>query len=174
MMAKPGSMAWFSGLVYGSIFAVVGYYIVAHLAMAPYHLGQESKSWPTVQGKIIHSAMARSTSSQGKTTYSPNIQFTYQVDGKGYQSNQVGVEPGPGASSSSDPSDVSETVARYPVGKLVTVYYKPSEPALGVLQPGVSTVTWWLLDAGGLLIFIGACFALTGIIRTITRTSRRH
>jgi len=165
-MAKSGSMAWFSGLVYGSIFAVVGYFIVAHLAMAPYHLGQESKSWPTVQGRIIHSAMASSTSPQGKTTYSPDIQFTYQVNGRDYQSNQVGVEPGPGASSSSDPSAASEIVARYPVGTVVTVYYKPSKPALGVLQPGVSKVTWWLLEAGGFFIFIGACFVLAGLIRT--------
>ncbi len=165
-MANPRSMAWFSGLVYGSIFAVVGYFIVAHLAMAPYHLGQASKSWPTVQGKVIHSAMASSTSSQGKTTYSADIQFTYRVDSRDYKSSQIGVEPGPGASSSSDPSDASETVARYPVGKNVTVYYKSSKPILGVLQPGVSNMTWWLLGAGGFFIFIGACFVLTGITRT--------
>lgn len=165
-MANHRSMAWFSGLVYGSIFAVVGYFIVAHMAMAPYHLGQASKLWPTVQGKIIHSAVVSDTSSQGKTSYSADIQFTYRVGGRDYQSSQVGIEPGPGASSSSDPSGARQTVARYPVGNTVTVYYKSDKPLLGVLQTGVSTMTWVLIGIGGFFIFIGASFVLAGITRT--------
>jgi len=160
-------MGWVGGLVYGSIPAVMGYFIVAHMAMGGYHMGQASKSWPTVQGKVIHSAVASSTSSQGKTSYSANIQFTYRVDGRDYKSSQINVELGPGASYSSDSSGPYKTVNRYPVGKVVTVYYNSARPSMGVLQPGVSTVTWLIIGIGGFFIFIGAWIALSGITRTL-------
>lgn len=166
-MAKNRSMGWFGGLVYGAIFVVVGCFVVAPMAMGAYRMGQASKFWPTVQGKVIHSAVASSTSSKGKISYFTDIQFTYRVDGRDYKSSQVDVEPGPAASYSSDSSGAYKTVNRYPEGKTVTVYYNAVKPFMSVLQPGVTTMTWWIVGISGFFIFTGVWIALSGAIRAL-------
>jgi len=160
-------MGWVGGLVYGSISAVVGYFIIAHVAMDAYRMGQVSKSWPSTQGVVIHAGVASSGPSGGKVSYSEDVQFTYRVDGRNYKSSRIDVEPGPGATYSSDPSNARTMVNRYPTGKSVAVYYNPAKPSLGVLQPGVTAMTWRIIGIGSVFIFIGALIALSGMIRTL-------
>ncbi len=166
-MTSHKPMGWVGGLVYGSIPAVVGYFIIAHVAMDAYQMGEASKSWPSTQGVITHATLASSRPSAGKVSYSADIQFAYEVDGRQYQSNQIGVEAGPGATHSSDSSNAQNMVNRYPTGKAVAVYYNPDKPSLGVLQPGVTSITWRIIGIGSAFIFFGALLALSGMIRTL-------
>jgi hypothetical protein len=63
--------------------------------------------------------------------------------------------------SSSKTSKVRQITVRYPVGRVVTVYYDPSNPKESVLEPGVTSDSWtkaiggiiFLLIAVGVIIF---------------------
>ncbi len=166
-MTSHKPMGWIGGLVYGSIPAVVGAFIITQVAMDAYQMGEASKLWPSTQGVITHAALAGSRPSAGKISYSADIQFAYEVDGRKYASNRIGVEVGPGATHSSDPSNARELVRRYPTGKTVAVHYNPDNPAIGILQPGVTGVTWRIIGIGGAFIFFGALLALSGLLRTL-------
>jgi len=158
-------LGWFGSLILGAGIIGAGYF-VAHLAMNAYHMGQASEAWPTVQGSVIHSNVATRHNSKG-TMYSADVQFAYRFGGKEYKSNKIDASPGSGVSSSSDSSEAHETVNRYQTGQAVTVHYNPSKPWVGVLEPGVSTMTWAMFGMGGFLMFIGGWIALSGISRVL-------
>jgi len=163
-MATTRKLGWFGSLILGVICIGTGYF-VAHIAMGSYHMGQVSESWPTVQGRVIHSEVTSRPDSKGRTKYSADVQYAYRFDGKEYKSNKV--EATTGSSSSSDSSGAYETVHEYPVGRNVTVHYDSVKPWVAVLQPGIAQSTYWLFGIGGLFMFLGAWVALSGLARVL-------
>ncbi|MGH9787902.1 MAG: DUF3592 domain-containing protein [Candidatus Acidiferrales bacterium] len=58
-----------------------------------------------------------------------------------------------------------EVRKRYLPGKETTVYYKPDNPQVAVLQPGADVDTFLFLFLGLLVAFLGALFVFTSSIR---------
>jgi len=94
---------------------------------------EQAKSWPAVTGTITHSEIERYTDSDG-TTYSADLEYVYEVDGREYAATRYRFG---GFTSSSDRSYASGIVRAHPVGAEVDVFYNPDDPADAVLSRGV-------------------------------------
>ena len=61
--------------------------------------------------------------------YQATVFYTYEVEGRRYQSNQVRREE-----TSGNEANAQANAAKYPTGSSVRVYYNPSNPADAVLE----------------------------------------
>lgn len=151
-------------LVIGVIFIGAGF-LISFLSQDAVEMGEASKSWPQVQGSITRSEVVSSRGTDGKTMYSADVEYVFQVDGREYQSDKV--EATTGVISSSSSSDADEIVSRYPAGQSVAVFYDPNQPSSAVLTPGVAHSTTWTIWAGRLFILAGIWTTLSGIARLL-------
>lgn len=120
----------------------------------------ESRRWPTTEGTIIGADTQRSTTTDRDThiehvTYSTKTVVRYRVGGQDYATNVIHFGQTLG---SSDPSEAELLRLRYPPGAQVPVSYKPGQPWLGVLRPGIHAEAFWL-PAAGLAFFLPGVMA---------------
>jgi hypothetical protein len=132
-----------------------------------------SNYWPTTTGVITSAEVQNYTTQSQNTTikrhrpstttlYQAVVVYEYQVDGRSYVSDQVAFDH---KSSLSIPDFAQQTVARYPVGQPVTVYYSPNDPAVAVLEPGLNAGVFFTLGFG--LIFLTVAAGLGYLYRLL-------
>lgn len=109
----------------------------------------ESKGWPLAQGEIIASYVKTSDDQDG-ITYFADIEFQYVVNDRRLTADTVNF----GEYGTSNRNHAADIVAKYPVGKVVNVYYNPEEPETAVLEPGVTWSSYVLLLMGLLFIIL--------------------
>jgi len=90
-----------------------------------------SLQWPSVPGTVVFSGMVRdkSASSDDTNPYDPVVTYSYVVNGQALQSSNVRFS---GISS-------KKSLAKYPTGNPVQVFFDPQQPATAVLEKGGST-----------------------------------
>ncbi|MBL4850802.1 MAG: DUF3592 domain-containing protein [Gammaproteobacteria bacterium] len=111
-------------------------------------VSRKMSQWPAVEGEIT-----KSNSAHLSGEFSPNIQYHYVVNGKGYQRDfefPRDVESIPELSAS--------YIKKYPMGKKVTVYYNTSNPDEAVLEPTLRGD--WMILVLGLVAIVAAVLAL--------------
>jgi Protein of unknown function (DUF3592) len=81
--------------------------------------------WSAVQGRIVSAQVYRDTDSDGDTRDQPIITYEYVVNGQTFHSKRVkfGFTP-----------KTNPTMAKYPAGSVVQVFYDPAKPADSVLE----------------------------------------
>jgi hypothetical protein len=88
---------------------------------------KESVAWPGATGTITASGtkkvMFRSQ---------PRIAYSYVVNGTSYTGERISFAAGV------PPKETETVLARYPVGKEVTVHFAPEKPSEAVLEPGAN------------------------------------
>ncbi len=156
----------------GLVFLLAGGLLFYFISLPDLKIAQESKGWPVTTGTINSSELVRVESgnhSDRKITYRPDVQFSYQVDGKAYNASNIGTSSG----SSYNYRMAERIQMRYPVGNVVDVYYRVEDPAFAILQPGIRMSD--ILVAGSLLLFavLGLLF-LFNIIKASPKKSRVH
>ena len=134
---------------------------------------KESTDWPEVRGRIVSSSIDSKIStntgkqdskprSKKKRTYFPKIRYQYSVEGKTLTGTRIAY----GDLGSENKSSVRRIVNRYPTGKEVSVFYRPSDPKECLLEPGVKGQTWFLP-------IFGLVFCVGGIVMAVsTRRSK--
>jgi len=122
-----------------------------------------SLNWPNTNGEVVSSSIKKSVSSGSSSrsatslTFHADIEYEYIVENQNYKNHRISY----GDYGSSDESLAKELKNRYPVGKTVTVYYKPDDPSESVLEPKGT-------NKGSILKFIvGAVFLFFGIFIAI-------
>ncbi|RLT03615.1 MAG: DUF3592 domain-containing protein [Planctomycetota bacterium] len=110
-----------------------------------------SKSWPTVEGTVTETRVDRSRNPKGGTDESPVVRYRYEVDGKTYHRGKLSLG---GAVTTSWFESAPSVIARYAVGKPVTVYYDRQHPETAVLEPGTTARMWATLWPGALFWFV--------------------
>lgn len=113
---------------------------------------ERSTNWPTVDG-VVTSSEVRSSVTKGKRKYWAAVSYQFNVEGHQHRGSTISF----GDYRSSSRHEFEAVVARYPVGKQVSVYYDPAAPDSNVLEPGVT------LGARVPLI-IGLVFAVLGVV----------
>ena len=99
-----------------------------------------------------------------------NIVYEYSVGGQKLRNNRVSIGEDLGN------FQVAETIAKYPVGAIVTVYYNPRHPKEAVLERDLPKGLWGCLGIGTaivLAIVFGSAFGLNKLSRIRRRASRR-
>jgi hypothetical protein len=151
------------GIVFVLVFAGIGAFLI-YRSLQNRKRAEASQGWPSTLGVVAESRVTRSTStdSEGDTSvsYSPHVEYTYQVGGKEYRGKDItfGFKQGYGS-----PAKAEEVTARYPEGGSVTVYYDPANPQKAVLERraggfGAS------LAIGIIFLAIGLCLACPGAV----------
>jgi hypothetical protein len=92
---------------------------------------QASQAWPSTKGKIVTSRVELSSGRDMATVYA-KIAFEYQLSGRTYQCDQV--HSGDKYYAEATREETYDLVDRYPVGREVTVYYNPDNPAEAALE----------------------------------------
>ncbi len=126
-----------------------------------------AKEWPAVPGKVVISTSqvrdVRILDDRRETDYRieprnfANIVYEYSVRGQTMTNNRVSIGEDRGN------FEVAETIARYPVGKDVTVYYDPLHPHEAVLERETPKGWWgcfWTGMAIALAVIFGSVFGL--------------
>ncbi|MFW9778384.1 MAG: DUF3592 domain-containing protein [Candidatus Heimdallarchaeota archaeon] len=105
-----------------------------------------SFSWPTAEGTIKISYIDQYRD-DGVLMYKPTINYSYFVMDSEYHSNKVSLSL---ITAANWRRFATKKIARYPVGKIVKVYYDPTDPSQAVLEPGFKWYTpIWII--GGIL-----------------------
>ncbi len=96
----------------------------------------KSKSWPSVDGKILSSVFYETMATAEEAAgFHPRILYEYTVGGTSYESYRVDLRQSALVFFTKKPAD--RMVSRYTPGATVSVYYNPKIPQLSVLEPGI-------------------------------------
>ncbi len=91
-----------------------------------------ARRWPATTGKILSSGIAarrKPSQPRGDSVANyPEVVYEYRVGGRRYRGERVSIGEAAGN------FGVEETLARYPAGAAVQVYYNPANPAEAVLE----------------------------------------
>ncbi|MGC9353749.1 MAG: DUF3592 domain-containing protein [Mariniphaga sp.] len=142
----------------GIIFTLVGALIFYFWGWPPLKYALDSKEWPATEGTITHSEVDNWLK-EGKSQYEARISYSYEVDGKKYNSTRIYSN---GSYSGGNITKAKELADKYPSGKTVDVYYDPELPESAALKPGVSgndilmAALPLLFLLAGLAVLIGA------------------
>ncbi len=90
--------------------------------------------WPITRGTVM-SATVQVSHNGGSRHEAPLVLYTYQVNGQVYQGQRVRVGDEYGRTRvNGAASSAANTVARYPAGSCVEVFYDPTNPARSALE----------------------------------------
>ncbi len=92
---------------------------------------QIAQSWPSTSGRVLMSSVQSEHSSRSHSSY-PVVVYQYEVNGQSYQSQTI--KAGEQYLNVRVAGQAQATVARYPIGASVTVYYNLANPADSVLE----------------------------------------
>lgn len=158
-------LPWF---VYAMLLAPLGLILVA----AVYKTLQvrAASQWPSAPGKVVVSTSqvrdVRVLDSERESGHKieqrnfANVVFEYAVSGKKFKSNRVSIGEDRGN------FQVAETLAKYPAGSIVTVYYNPLHPHEALLERDLPKGLWGCLGIGtviALAVVFGAAIDLKNI-----------
>ena len=90
-----------------------------------------SQDWPSVTGAVVNSYVEEYRDADQSPSYYARVVYQYAVDGELYASQQVSFGI---VKSYAGQNGASKALQAYPVGKEVTVYYDPADPAEAVLE----------------------------------------
>ncbi len=125
------------------------------LAVADIKKRLTTARWPTTDGTVVESKVNQS----GKY-YSPDISYTYRVDGKKYTSSRFSISQ----TESGNPLPSQRAVKRYPPKTKVRVFYNPENPEEGLLEPSFNfSHDLLLMFAGGAGFYLFAWIAFVGV-----------
>ena len=144
-------LPWF---VYAMLLAPLGLL----LAVAAYKSLQvrAAREWPSAPGKVVVSKaevrkvkVIDSDRAEGHRFEERNfadIVYEYSVAGRKLRNNRVSIGEDLGN------FQVAETIAKYPVGAVVTVYYNPLHPDEAVLERDLPKGLWGCLGIGTAIV----------------------
>lgn len=140
--------------VYAMLLAPVGLILVA----AVYKTLQvrAAREWPSAAGKVVISNAEvrevkvidseREVGHRFEQRNFANVVYEYSVGGRKLRNNRVSIGEDLGN------FEVAETIARYPVGSVVIVYYNPLHPNEAVLERDLPKGLWGCLGIGTAIV----------------------
>ncbi len=130
--------------------ALIGGAVMLYFGVKEIHLARESVNWPSAEGTIHSSTVKWNEHSESvNNSFSAEVQYRYIVNGLLLWGNDIAFGALPSSYTSA-----GDIVNRYPSGTTVKVYYRPNDPGVCVLEPGVQYGTFWGIPSVGLFLFL--------------------
>lgn len=153
---------WFL-FFFGLFFAAIGGVVFYFMFVGPMLHVQAAKNWKPVQATVTHSEVDSHTDSDGDTTYSIDIKYEYEIDGRRHTGERYHFITG----SSSGRSGKQGVVDDHPIGKPITIHVDPNDPTQAVINREITNDFWFgliplvfVLVGGGMMV--GSFFIKTG------------
>ena len=154
------------GVGFFAIFALAGFGFLIPFFILPVVRIVGARDWPAVPCKILHGRVRSHSDSDG-TTYSIDILYEYEMDGRTYKSDRYNFMSG----SSSGRSGKQRIVSTYLKAQNPVCYVNPDEPIEAVLNRGFSpTMLFGLIPLVFVVVGIGG---MVGVARAARRKARR-
>jgi hypothetical protein len=165
-------LPWF---VYAMLLAPPGLILVA--AIYKTLQVRAAREWPSTPGRVVVSASElrevkvldsdRETGHRSEQRNFANIIYEYSVSGQKLRNNRVSIGEDLGD------FQVAETIAKYPVGAIVTVYYNSRHPREAVLERDLPQGLWGCLGIATVVAVVGLFGASVGLTRIVEFVSTR-
>src|SRR5947208_4689885 len=136
-----------------------------------------AREWPSTAGKVVVSKpevrkvkVIDSDRAEGHRFEERNfadIVYEYSVAGRKLRNNGVSLGEDRGN------FEVAETIAKYPVGTVVTVYYNPLHPDQAVLERDLPKGMWGCLGMGTAFVLASVIASAIGL-HQITEFASKH
>lgn len=116
--------------------------LLIYLGVLTIGQANESRSWPTVTGRITDIRTVSDLSVAGEmpdTEYHYAVTYTYEVDGQAYRNDRYSLGEGDNAGGRTYDTEAEAReagFAAYTPDDDITVYYDPTDPSSAVLDPG--------------------------------------
>jgi hypothetical protein len=128
-------------IVYLFLAAIPG--LIVFAAVYKYMEVSQAARWPSTEGRVVVSTAETREVRAGEVgsddTEPRNfakIVYSYTVGNRSFRGERVSIGENMGN------CEVAETIARYPVGRTVTVYYHPRQPEQAVLERDMPPGIW--------------------------------
>lgn len=147
----PKAAIGFITLVGAGIASIGVFFIV--VGIGEWRLGEASRAWPVVEGRVVLSRLAKHTShgSSGTSTSTfHEIRYEYLVDEVRHESGRISFKVAMGE------GDARARGAAYPEGAIVAVHVDPEDPDRAVLEPGADGWNAVPIAIGGLAVLFPA------------------
>lgn len=141
------------------IFALVGAGTFAFLFLPMAKTSMAAKNWIELPAEVVWSTV-RTHSGSDSTTYSADILYRYEFEGRDYLSNTRGLM----RSSSSNRSAHARRVEEHPPGTSITCFVNPERPWQAVIDPTIGASALFALIP---LAFLGV--GLGGLVYTLRK-----
>ena len=141
------------------ILLVAGYF--AYAILSSYNAQKQAARFFQPVEAVVTASRVRSSKPPGiksARTYSIQIEYSYMVNGRKYSGHRFAFL---GKNSVKSREDAQKIVDRYPAGRLITVYYKPENPAEAIVYnrppespPLVLAIPFALFGLTGLIMLV--------------------
>lgn len=128
----------FAGIAGAACTVIIPVIVLGGLGIFLYKRSQQSgaarqlaQAWPATTGTVLMSSVQSRRSGRSHSTY-PVIVYQYVVNGQSFQSQTI--RAGEQYMNVRVAGQAQATVARYPIGSTVTVYYDSANPANSALE----------------------------------------
>ncbi len=165
-------LPWF---VYAMLLAPLGLILVA--AVHKTLQVRAAREWPSTPGKVVVSSSElrdvkvldsdREAGHRFEKRNFANIIYEYSVSGQKLRNNRVSIGEDRGD------FQVAETIAKYPVGTAVIVYYNSRHPREAVLERDLPQGLWGCLGIATVIAVVGLFGASVGLTRIVELVSTR-
>lgn len=118
-------------------------------------VGQQSLQWPTVVGEVVDAESSQIAGSQTGSGWRIRVRYSYQVDGREYESDRLAFSRQIGGRTRIQADD---ELRQYVPGGPVVVHYDPLRPFRAVLRPGPDRRAYFGLTVGGGLLVVALLF----------------
>lgn len=156
--AGSGKMGFGCMLFFFGIFFAVGAAVTWFLGIRPVMQVFEARSWPERSCRVVSSQVESHSDSDG-TTYSIDIRYTYEVDGRQHTGDRYNFMIG----SSSGYEGKAAVVEQYPPGTEFSCRVDPEDPEESVISVGFDLSYLWGLF--GLPFLLVGLFGLVWVLR---------
>jgi hypothetical protein len=146
-------------LKYAELSSLIAGAFFLGLAVRNLMKGIASRGWSQTTGTISRAFVLVETDPEGNKGFTPSIEFEYVVEGNRYKGSRLRY----GQVGSSNRERAERTIAGYPVGTSVSVFFDPRNPKDSVLLCGTSWGNLFIAAAG--IAFLGTGFVLHQVKR---------
>lgn len=145
MFVAPASMfteiAWLDTLGW-AMTIILGIFIFI-TGIVSVQEGRQSFHWPQANAKLKGARLISHSGSKGGMTYAPKVTCSFLVDGQEYEGTEYDF-----SSSYTSKEKAEKKVTEIKGMQAMLVHYKPEDPSINVIHPGVHFVAYIRLLVG--------------------------
>jgi hypothetical protein len=151
------------GVLFFLVFFVAGSGFFYGFFLRPLFRILSARQWPAVSCVVVSSGVRSHSDSHSSTTYSVNVLYSYEFNGREFKANRYDFMGG----SSSGSRRKYDIVSRYSPGSRTFCYVNPLDPTDAVLERGFTPVMWF-----GLFPLVFVLAGLFGLVSTVRARDR--
>ena len=125
--------------VFAVLFTAVGYWAGLRPLASTLQAALSVQSWQPVPAQVLDAQIRKHAGSEGGTAYQVLVRYRYEIAGKSYESQRVGLDPQAGADNVGDWQErwFQTLHQAQQQGRPITVWVNPAQPSEALVDPSI-------------------------------------